>query len=67
LFHIAADFQVSEPASNYTTCGIGSPYALGALYTINDKTSPIEKINKSLEAAVHFSDSIRPPFTILSV
>lgn len=64
LFEIEDDFQVAENFDDYSSCGCGFKYALGALNVVDDTLSPEDKIKKALETAVKFSAGVRPPFVI---
>jgi hypothetical protein len=66
LYEIEADYQVGVVATNYNSVGIGSPIALGSLYSTQGK-QPIYRINKALEAAAHFSAGVVGPFRIVKV
>ncbi len=70
LYTVEGNFQVEQINLNYTSCGSGEDYAMGALYAMDDAlvlTSAEEKIKRALEAAQEFSAGVRGPFEILKL
>ncbi len=65
LFEIDSDYQVAESLNGILSCGCGSSYALGALYSIhnNDITSK-EKVLTALKAASFYSAGVSEPYII---
>ena len=61
LFSIESDFQVYE--QDFCAVGSGAYHALGSLYT-SKRNSPIKDIEKALETAEHFVNSVGRPFII---
>ncbi|WP_086846977.1 hypothetical protein [Amycolatopsis kentuckyensis] len=65
LFKIMDDYQVGEPANDYTAVGCGDDIALGSLHsTANSDLAPEERVFAALEAAEEFSAGVRRPFVI---
>lgn len=70
LFCVGGDYQVGESHDNYMAVGCGEAYALGAAKVLFDYTkenNAFNVINEALQAAVHFSAGVRPPFVIESI
>ena len=66
IFKIDGDYQVAENLAPFDACGCGEPYAIGAMYTLNDMLeTPEIMITYALRAAATFSAGVRGPFTIL--
>lgn len=65
LFTIYADFQVNEICDKFDAVGCGGPFALGAMAALKT-LEPVERIEKSLEIAAHFSAGVCGPFRIIS-
>lgn len=67
IYVIESDFHVGLPTASYAACGSGAPYAMGAMYVLNEQLlSPQEKINIALSASAEYCTGVKPPFTILS-
>ena len=67
LFMIEGDFQVAELTVEFNSCGCGSDFALGSLYsTIGLPMSVEERVLKALETSEFYCMGVRGPFTILS-
>lgn len=64
LFAVYSDLQFGQSRDDYMSVGCGESYALGALHAMGPNPTPNAKIKKALEAAVHFSGGVRPPFVI---
>jgi len=65
LFHVGSDYQVNETIDGMDACGSSEEVALGALYaTRESRLIPFQRINIALEAAAHFSKSVRAPFHV---
>jgi hypothetical protein len=64
LFQISDDYQVAEASDGYDAVGSGKQAALGALYATQGE-GPIHRVLTALQAAEHFTASVRGPFTIL--
>lgn len=66
LFRIDDDFQVGESLRDYEAVGCGEGYALGSLYSTDQNTNAMERVEIALKASVEHSSGVRPPFVILS-
>lgn len=66
LYKIHGDFQVGIEQDDFTVCGCGEDYALGAL-KVTQKLLPRERIKLALETAEYFSAGVRRPFIILEM
>lgn len=66
LFVIEDDFQVGESHDGYLSVGCGSKYALGSLYETRHQP-PMERIEKALNAAEHFSGGVAKPFITMEL
>jgi ATP-dependent protease HslVU (ClpYQ) peptidase subunit len=68
IYRIYPDFQVEVSYIDFTSCGCGANYALGAMDNLhlNNRLTPEEKIKKSLETSAKFS-IVKPPFNILKL
>ena len=66
LFKIDGDFQVGESLNGMASCGCGSDFALGSLFS-TEKTgiSTKDMILKALESAAFFSAGVAKPFLVL--
>lgn len=67
LYRIESDFSIIQVAHNYTACGSGQDFALGAMYATSDMQDPVRRIEIALNSASEFSCSVRGPYTILSL
>ncbi len=68
LYEIGRDFQVGISQEPYSSIGCAESYAHGSLFaTATLGWDPEKMINNALEAAAHFSTSVRGPFTILKL
>ena len=68
LYIVEEDFQVGRSLNGYDACGCGGKFALGSIHTTRSMgLDPKIRIKLALEAAVHHSAGVRPPFTILSL
>lgn len=70
IYEIDTDFHVSSYVNNFTSIGIGSDLAIGAMYALeksNSKLPPEEKIRIALDAASEFNGGVMPPYNIMSV
>jgi len=70
LFLIEEDFQVGLPAENYSSVGMGSQVAQGAMYATENLVlpfSPKDRIEIALNASALFCAGVRGPFTILNI
>jgi ATP-dependent protease HslVU (ClpYQ) peptidase subunit len=68
LYVIGSDFQVAVVTTNFNAIGIGSPFALGSLFTTESMSiSPEERIRLALASASNFSTSVAPPFKIITI
>lgn len=69
IYVVESDFHIGCPLTPYASSGSGAPYALGALYVLNDdeKLSPQEKIDKALSASAEYSTGVSSPFTIMGL
>jgi len=66
LFQVYGDFNVIETINEFTSCGCGSDFALGSLFTTeNLKFTTKERILKALETAETFSTGVSGPFITL--
>lgn len=63
LFTIEGDYQVSETTLNYASVGSGSYVALGSLYSNEHISSPKDRLENALNAAVEHTPYVRTPFT----
>ncbi len=61
LYSIGGDLQVNEFLDGYTAIGSGADFALGSLYA-SEALGPHERVRCALEAAAHFSGTVREPF-----
>jgi ATP-dependent protease HslVU (ClpYQ) peptidase subunit len=67
LFLLQPDFSVMEPRDPYFAIGAGSSYALGALYTMRQRTGFSDlKVRSALEAATAYHGTVNGEYTILS-
>jgi ATP-dependent protease HslVU (ClpYQ) peptidase subunit len=66
LFKIDDDYQVGESMDGFDACGCGAVYSLGALKAMDESGDVKERVERSLEIAVHFSAGVRPPFVFES-
>lgn len=64
LFKVGEDFQIGDPIDTFDAAGCGESYAKGALFVMDKKIQPKEKVKRALEAASYFSGAVRPPFII---
>ncbi len=64
LFEIEDDYQVAEAQDGYAAVGAGARPALGALYATQGQ-DPVRRVLTALQAAEHFTTSVRGPFVIL--
>ena len=62
VFTVESDFQVGETMLDYASIGIGAPFALGALYSMDERWPTKDKIAVALNAAQHFTGHVREPF-----
>lgn len=65
LFKIDNDFQVGESYQEYDTCGCGSDYALGSIFS-SSKSNVKTIVLDALKCAENFSGGVRGPFITLS-
>jgi ATP-dependent protease HslVU (ClpYQ) peptidase subunit len=67
LFVIQCDYSILESSDDYLACGCGESFALGSLYTTqNKKYTPEERILLALESASKFSTGVSGPFYLVS-
>jgi len=67
IYTIESDYQVARHIENYDACGCGQDYALTTFFALRkSKLKPRAKIKAALEAAVHFSGGVRPPFVFVN-
>lgn len=62
LFHVFADFQVSESHDPFDATGSGAEVALGALAATWEWTDHDFRVQKALEIASTYNAFCRPPF-----
>jgi len=63
LYCVESDFQIGESVDQFHAVGCGDSYALGSLHaTKTTKASPVDRIERALEAAAYFSAGVAPPF-----
>ncbi len=63
MFTVYDDFQVAEDLLGVSSVGCGSPYALGAIYSlIKSNKQPQDKVKFALETASLFSAGVEKPF-----
>jgi ATP-dependent protease HslVU (ClpYQ) peptidase subunit len=68
LYTIYEDYQVAKAADGFAAVGSGAEVALGALFaTQGSGLGPRRRVRVALEAAEHFTASVRGPFTVLSL
>jgi len=68
LYTIYDDYQVAISQEDFSACGCGTPFAMGAmLMLIHKNMSPKEKITRALLTAEHFSGGVRGPFKVKSI
>jgi hypothetical protein len=67
LYLVEEDFQVGRCLDGYDSCGCGSRYALGSMYSTKNEFDPRKRILTALEAASHHNAGVRPPFTIVEL
>ncbi len=69
IFEIAMDFQVAESVDDYVSVGCGDYFALGSLYATDEEEgmSPLQRLEKALDAATYFSGGVAQPYTILEL
>ncbi len=68
LFDIGIDFSVDEHTEGYCAIGSGMEYALGVLhYLRNSALSSKRKIQRALEAASYYNNTVGKPFVFESV
>lgn len=66
LFRIEGDFQVGIPTDGFDACGIGEPFARGALYAMKGRRcEKDQQVIIALESAEYFSGGVRGPFNII--
>lgn len=63
LFQISSDMAVLEYLDGFDATGSGERVALGSLYS-STNLSPKDRVLNALEAAAHFTTSVRGPFYI---
>jgi len=61
LFTVFEDYQVAEEIGSVAAVGCGEAYALGAMHALIDRP-PMDRLEAGLNAAVHFSAGVAPPF-----
>lgn len=61
LFSVHSDYQVAEEVDGIASCGCGESYAMGAMHALKGKPAQ-ERLQAGLDAAVHFSAGVAPPF-----
>jgi hypothetical protein len=64
LFQIGSAYTVTVARDGFDAIGSGAQAARGALHATQGK-DPLTRMRLALEAADHFTDSVRCPFTIL--
>lgn len=69
LYTVQNDFSIMKSVEHFESCGCGEPYAVAAMKVLDENTDLdiTTKIEKSLEAAEHFSAYVRGPFKIISI
>jgi hypothetical protein len=70
LFTVDWDLHFGEVADGHDAIGSGGPYALGSLYStahLPEPLKPRDRVRLALEASAHCSQTVRPPFRVLSV
>jgi len=69
LYTVQDDFSIMKSVEHFDSCGCGESYALAAMKVLdeNTKLNVTTKIEKSLEAAEHYSAYVRGPFKIISI
>lgn len=68
LYSVGEDFQIEVTQTNYNSIGSGASYALGSLHTTSKMNlTTKEKIKLALQSSAKYSNTVEPPFKILSV
>ena len=67
IFEVNSDYAVLEYHDDFYSVGSGSSYALGALHAMRHERSSEAKVLMALETAAHFTNTVKPPFTVLSI
>lgn len=66
LYTFDTDMQVARIADGFASVGAGGTIALGSLYATRMMKDPIARLRNALEAAAHFSASVRGPFSFVA-
>ena len=62
LYTIDSDFQVNGNRLGYASIGVGSSYAMGAMYATQKWENPGERLQAALESAEAFCIAVKRPF-----
>jgi len=65
LFKVCCDYQISTTLDDYNACGSGMDYALAAFYNMDLDMCATLKVERALETASKFCNSVSPPFSII--
>ncbi len=65
LYIVDEDFQVGRVHDGFMAVGCGDSLALGSLFTTRGEKDPLQRLQKALEAAAHFSAGVRAPFNFI--
>jgi hypothetical protein len=64
VFQVWSDFQVDEREEPFNATGSGSFYALGAMHVLSEQELlPEQRLQRALDAASHYTPTVRGPFT----
>lgn len=66
LYRASDGYGITRAADRFTAIGCGDEYALGAMRALAS-LGPVERIEKSLAIAAHFSGGVMGPFTVLEL
>lgn len=64
LFIVESDFQIAESVLDFVSIGSGSDFALGSLFTVDERWPAEDKIRTALLAAESFTGTVKSPFVI---
>lgn len=67
IFTIESDFHVGCDYNNFAAIGAGAEYALGSIWSINDRANAVEAAEKALAAAEYFSPNVTGPFHFIEL
>ena len=69
LYVLDGDWNIGEPAENYTALGSGASVAMGAMFATfkaSKSMTPKARLEVALQAASEYMVGISPPFVFLN-